>query len=91
MIRVTVELLPFGNESKAKLLGVALITNDCTGTKASGNYVTLLSKKGKTISKRLNSNIWKKGTVTGFPRLRNGHWSLLYTALRGIFDPAKDD
>ena len=39
MLRITVELLPGGDESRKKHLGTATITNDGTGDEHRGNYV----------------------------------------------------
>ncbi len=75
MIRVTVELLPGGDESKVKHLGTAYITNDGTGDFDTGNYDIKLSKWGQPNS------IWKTGRFIGFPRLKLGPWDLLCMAL----------
>ena len=74
-MRVTVELVPLGDESKAKVLHTAVIANDGSGTKAKGNYRFALSRKGSTKP-------WKSGQVKGFPRLREGAWRLLYRVLK---------
>lgn len=86
MIRITIELLPGGDESKARPLGAIGIANDGTGTKALGNYdVVLLHSNGKEA--------WRTGRVEGFPRdgrlvntgeggRRLGAYDLLYRALR---------
>jgi hypothetical protein len=76
MLRVTVELLPQGDETKAEHLGTATIANDGTGTIEFGNYVARFSKWGQP------NDIWKKGTVRNFPRKGRGPWDLLYLALR---------
>ena len=78
MIRVTVELLPFGDESKKKHLGTAYISNDGSGDESSGNYKVTFSKMGKP------NVTWKAGTVINFPRKRLGGWDLLYRALQGV-------
>lgn len=76
MLRITVELLPQGDESRARHLATATITNDASGDQRSGNYVVKLSKSGAPRS------IWRTGRVEGFPRLRKTAWDLLYLALK---------
>jgi hypothetical protein len=76
MIRVTVELVPFGFEENKRHLGTAEIWNDATGTLDVGNYKYRLSKWG-----RPDVN-WKEGKVKGFPRKSRGAWDLLYLVLR---------
>ena len=74
MLRVTVELLPFGVESKRRTLGTVLITNDGSGSATSGNYdVKVLSSNGR---------ITRRGRVTRFPRKRLGAVQLLLQALK---------
>lgn len=75
MIRVTIELVPRGDESKKKHLGTAEIVNDGTGDIATGNYTVRLSKWGQP------EQTWKRGSLTGFPRQRLGPWDLLALAL----------
>jgi hypothetical protein len=78
MIRVTVELLPKGDESQKRHLGTALIANDGTGSEREGNYNVQLSKWGEP------GIAWKKGRVEGFPRKGLGPWDLLGVALATI-------
>jgi len=78
MLRITVELLPLGDESRARHLGTATIVNDGAGAKDIGNYIVRLSKWGRP------NDAWKTGTVKGFRRLSRGPWDLLYLALRDI-------
>ncbi len=80
MIRVTVELLPKGDPSRARLLGTATITNDCTGDAERGNYRVELAR-GPECSGR--PGVWRQGRVEGFPRRgRLGPWDLLLRALQ---------
>lgn len=79
MLRITIELVPHGIESRKSTLGVIKIANDATGTLSSGNYDVTLSKE-PPIAKR--TGIWKKGTVEGFPRQKLGPYDLLFRALR---------
>lgn len=77
MLRVTVQLLPGGDESKPETLGVAYIINDGTGTNTTGYYKTAFSQRG-------GKRWWKKGSVDDFPRLQRNAWDLLYLALKGV-------
>jgi hypothetical protein len=80
MIRVTVELLPAGDEERKRLLGVATIANDGSSLNPSfGNYVVYLSKWAPH-----QNRTWKAGAVTKFNRRTRGPWDLLYVALRNI-------
>lgn len=75
MIRVTVELIPHGDESRKRHLGTAIIANTGAGTEALGNYKVSLSRRGQPES------VWKDGAISGFPRKRLGPWDLLLWAL----------
>lgn len=75
MIRVTIELIPQGDESKKKNLGVVEIANDGEGTITHGNYMVRLSKFGKP------THTWIKGVVKNFPRKVKGPYDLLLQAL----------
>ena len=74
MIRVTIELVPHGNESKTRTLHVGVIANNGTGSKTKGNYYFALSQRG-------SRKVWKSGVVQGFPRKSRGAWNLLYRVL----------
>lgn len=74
MLRITIEFVPHGDESRAEVLATASIANDGTGTPTRGNYRVWLSK-------RKSLDVWKRGTVEGFPRQRLGPWDLLCWAL----------
>ena len=75
MIRITIEMLPKGDESRKRHLGTAVIGNDGTGTRTRGNYKIRLSRRGQPDS------TWKSGSLQGFPRTRLGPWDLLFLAL----------
>lgn len=75
MIRVTIELIPRGDESKKKNLGVVEIANDGEGTQTHGNYMVRLAKFGKP------THTWIKGVVNNFPRKTKGPYDLLLQAL----------
>lgn len=73
MIRVTVELIPKGDESKARILGTMEITNDATGSDGLGNYNGTL--KAEYIDRR-------KGHVREFRRREQSVWSLVGAFLK---------
>lgn len=79
MIRVTVELVPHGDESRARVLARGTIANDGTGTLRRGNYRYSLSQQG-----RLNTAT-REGAVTNFPRLSKNVWHLLALVLNTAF------
>lgn len=74
MIRITIELVPHGDESRAKVLHVGLIANNGKGTQSRGNYWFELSQRG-------SRKVWRKGPVEGFPRRSRGAWHLLHRVL----------
>lgn len=75
MIRVTIELLPFGLERGRKHLGTIDIANDGTGTAERGNYKVRLAGFRGPHSK------WREGAVRDFPRKSRGPYDLLLRAL----------
>lgn len=75
MIRVTIQLFPFGDETSAKHLGTVDIANDGTGDQATGNYKVRLSRMDSpTLA-------WKTGAIKGFNRKTRGPHDLLLLAL----------
>ena len=56
MLRVRVELVPFGNESQARQIASMIIANDGSGDSEWGNYVYAYSD---TSSKVTNSGVVK--------------------------------
>lgn len=76
MVKVTIELWPFGSEMGKKHLGTLLISNDVSGDESKGNYkCRFFNKAGRK---------WRKCFVRGFPRKRLLAWDLLYRALREV-------
>jgi len=76
MLRVTIELVPLGIESRARVIATSTIVNTGTGTPASGDYrIELRDAAGRR---------WKSGHVEGFPRKRLLAWDLLYRALEKL-------
>ena len=71
MIRVTVELVPFGNEERKKVIGIMNIANDGTGDREIGNYEA-----------RLEDDRGTEGTVFVKNHIRQeGVWRLIRRAL----------
>lgn len=91
MIKVTVELVPFGQEDHPgrQVLGEAIIYNDGTGTDKIGNYRAMFGKRDGHLSRpprdygRTWLGTWRESRVEGFPRKRLLVWDLLYRALHG--------
>ncbi len=75
MIRVTVELLPHGSESRKRQLGIIEIVNDNSGDEATGNYSGRLYAEYTAASGRM-------GYVTGFHRQSQSVWSLVGSFLK---------
>jgi hypothetical protein len=73
MIRVRIELVPQGDERRARLLVEGRIVN-IGGDVERGHYRVTLSERDRP------NDVWLTGTVNGFLRSR-GPWSLLRTAL----------
>ena len=79
MIRVTIEMIPGGDSSKAYTLHKGVIANDATGTPTKGNYDFVLSMRG-------GPGVYKSGRVKGFARKQEGAWKLLYLVLMEVFE-----
>ncbi|MEL7503151.1 MAG: hypothetical protein AAFN18_11850 [Cyanobacteria bacterium J06554_6] len=92
-LRITIELLPFGNQARARTIGLMEIANDTTGTKEQGNYRVLLRKtppwKGALKAVWRQAELWPTGedaevltgSVEGHDRQQRGVYDLLYRAL----------
>jgi len=75
---VRLELWPFGDPSRAKIVATATIANTGPGTPTSGDYrIELRDAAGRP---------WKSGTVEDFPRKRLRGWDLLYRALANLLN-----
>ena len=72
MVRVTVELVPFGVERNKRTLGVMEIINDGSGDTYNGNYnVHKVGRQGPMTITR----------IEGFKRRSRNVWQLLARAL----------
>ena len=67
MIRVKVDLVPFGNEDEAKEIGQLVLANDGYGNVFTGNYVFAYAD---------DSGNECEGSVKDFPR-QQGIWKLI--------------
>lgn len=76
MIRITVELVPFGIEERAHVIAKGTIANDGTGTHNHGNYVCELR------SAKRGNRLMGRGMVAGFPRKRLNVWHLIKLCLQ---------
>ena len=91
MLRCTIELLPGGDESRKRTIGVIEIAN-VGGTREVGNYSVVL-KKTPPFPGALRA-AWKRGlmkgeddeaivaSVEGHHRTKRGSYDLLYRALK---------
>lgn len=89
MIRCTIEMLPGGDESRKRTIGLVEIAN-VGGTEAVGNYSVIL-KKSPPFRGALRHQ-WKAGkfvddgeaiiaSVEGLDRVERGSYDLLFRAL----------
>lgn len=85
MIRVTIELLPFGGETGKKTLGEVYIANDGSGTHTTGNYKAAMV----SVSKSNVRKTFRKGVVTNFKRKQYSVYELLRQALNAMHVPGE--
>lgn len=76
MIRVSIDLLPYGSEEGKKRLATMDIANDGTGTSERGNYKVRLHPNKE----------WDEKVVTNFPRKSYPVYKLLYLALKDYYE-----
>lgn len=81
MIRVRVDLVPYGNEGEAKEIGQLVLANDGYGNVFTGNYVFVYAD---------NSGNEYEGSVKDFPRSQ-GIWKLISECLNSTLDPHDTD
>ena len=80
MLRITVELLPYGDESRKRTLGTILAANDGTGDALTGHYnVAELAEPEETF--RQAKNRWVR--VENHPR-GISVWYLVAKALEAL-------
>ena len=69
MLRVTIELVPGGNEAAARPIATLLLANDGEGTYESGNYAYVYGYTDRDAP-------MARGTIKKFPRSQ-GAWALV--------------
>lgn len=82
MIRVTIEILPFGKEKDKYHLGTVEITNDGRGSPTKGNYIYGFFDKRKRH--------FRHGFYDGFPKKKLMIWDLLLRILTKEFGYRND-
>jgi hypothetical protein len=85
VLRVTIELVPHGDDSRAEKIGEAIIANDGTGTTNIGNYRARIQRFSRGKNKRALTPM--RCRVHGFARLTHGPWDLLYLILKEALHP----
>ncbi|MFW6046955.1 MAG: hypothetical protein ACOCP4_04125 [Candidatus Woesearchaeota archaeon] len=75
MLRITVEIVPFGDELRSRVIGKGWISNDGTGNNNSGNYNCTFIEKDRNVEYDLK--------LKNFDR-KMGFWKLIREALKKI-------
>lgn len=75
MIKITIEIIPFGVDSMKRVLGVMDIVNDATGSDTIGNYEIMLRTGGETVFAYLE----------GIPRRKDDALTLVTAAFNAVF------
>lgn len=88
MVKVTIELCPYGFEANKEVLGVVYISNDGTGTRESGNYNVEIDNEH--IKRKTGIEVEHLYRVENFPRLNLGVYDLLYRALKAVVGDRND-
>lgn len=79
MLRITIEMVPKGDDSRAFTLAQGMIANDGSGTLDDSNYVYGFS--AQVTRSNPEPEIRTSGRLEGFPRLRKDAWELLRRCL----------
>ena len=64
MLRIKVELVPFGDESRTRSIGQILIANDGTGDSAVGNYKYSITDASGKIRGKLKGHAREKSVFS---------------------------
>lgn len=80
MLRITVELVPHGQEENKRTIATGTIINDGTGNLYKGNYIAEFKVDKYNIT---GKPIIFTSKVQGFPRIKNV-WSLVCEAISNI-------
>lgn len=85
MIRVTVEIIPYGLGTP-RTIGVMHIANDGLGTTKRGNYDgKILRKPTEKEAARGWRKITRKGRVENYPRQSYAVWRLILRMLKAMY------
>jgi hypothetical protein len=82
MLRVTIELVPYGDEEEAQRIATMLIANDGTGNSKFGNYAYAYNYSDRPGEP-------ESGTVTRYARA-DGAWKLVKKILNDKFSSNND-
>ena len=88
MVKVTIELCPYGSEENKEVLGTIYISNDGTGTRQNGNYNVKIDNEH--IKRKTGIEVEHLYRVENFPRLNLGAYDLLYRALKAVVGDRND-
>jgi hypothetical protein len=88
MIRVTVELVPYGIEDQKRVIGEMKIWNDASGDRAHGNYRFSFWRKAKGTGRKCKEHT---GFVQGFPRLAKDVFALMRLVLSAEERPIRGE
>lgn len=83
MLRITIELVPFGNDDEASVIGRMLIANEGTGDYKTGNYAYVYSYTDRPDDQEF-------GYVKRYPRI-NGAWGLVKKVLSDKYHASSND
>jgi len=81
MLKVTIDLLPFGSKLGREEVGLIEIVNDGSGNEHVGNYNVKLFKR---LNGKKGREVWRQGRVEGFERKARGPYDLLRLALAAV-------
>lgn len=83
MLRITIELVPYGIEDEAQKIATMLIANEGTGDYKTGNYAYAYNYADRPDDPEF-------GFVRRFPRI-NGAWSLVQKCLADKYHASAND
>lgn len=88
MLVIKIELWPHGIEANKQTIGLARIFNDGTGTRSVGNYVFEMFRRNAKVptGESRPQSVLRRGTLKGFPRLRESCWKLLFMLMASAYD-----
>lgn len=83
MIRITIEMVPQGDDDRAYVMAQGVIINQGSGTPTLGNYEYGLSKQTNVPGR--DPGLTRTGKVTGFNRKSYNVWHLVKAVLEDAF------